>query len=449
MTAARTRSPRAVGYAGAAIMVVIVGVIFSGVFRRPFEPGTRTVHATFERAPQLRPGSQVRLDGHVEGRVAGMEAAGTGEDVRVTLEIEDDAGPLYKDARARLGFKTLLGGAFYVEIQRGTPGAGPLGDSVIPVRNTSVQAELEDVTGVVRGDAVSGLRILPGELATGLADADAAKEAFGTLTDVAPGATIALRALRGRDPGDDLPELVHATGQTVKALDSDTDRIRTLVAGAAQTVQVTSRRGADLRATLDAAPSATFDMTSTFARLDRTLGTARRLVRGLSPAAADVAPTLAALRPTLVQAGGLLRDARPLTRLLPGTVDTLIAASEDLRPLVEDVKPALERTDEKILPYLAREDPGTGKSTTIMIGGFLAGFGAGSAGQKDANGHFIRFPASVGATSAYLPCTSSLIDPDAASQLACDSFNDALTNYLNYLPKLGPTPAGMKGRGDR
>lgn len=441
------RSPRTVGLVTIVLGAIVTLVIFTGIFRGPLAPDSRTVFANFERAPQLRVGSQVRLEGNVEGKVASIEPGAGGREVRVEMEIEDDAGPIYKNATARLGFKTLLGGVFYIDVQRGTPGAGLLADSVIPLRNTTVQAEIEDVTTAIRGDAVRGLQTLPGELATGLSDGRSAGNAAKTLTEIAPEADTALRALRGRDAGDDLPELIQAAGQTVQALDSDNDRIKTLVEGAGQTLEVTNRRSAELRATIDAAPSATFDMTTTFRRLDSTLGNARKLVDKLEPAAADVAPTLAKLRPTLSDTAGLLRDARPLTRILPDTVENLVATASDLGPLVEDVKPGLERTDDVILPYLAKEDPGTGKSTTIMIGGFLAGFGAGSAGQKDTNGQFIRFPASVGASSVYLPCKSSLVDPDAAALLACDTFSDALANYLNYLPKLGPTPQTTKKGG--
>ncbi|WP_372787860.1 MlaD family protein [Paraconexibacter sp.] len=443
------QSTRTIGAITAILGLIVTAVIFSGVFRAPFAPGTRTVSANFERAPQLRTGSQVRLEGNVEGKVSAIEPGPTGREVRVEMKIENDAGPIYKDATARLGFKTLLGGVFYIDLQRGTAAAGPLADSVIPLRNTTVQSEIEDVTTAIRGDAVSGLRTLPGELATGLSDGDSARNAFGTLTEIAPNADRALNAVRGREAGDDLPQLIHAAGKTVAALDSDTDRMKTLVEGAALTLDTTNRRSAELAATLDAAPSATYDMTTTFARLDRTLGNARSLVRRLRPAAGDVAPTLARLRPTLVDTAGLLEDAQPLTRVLPATVRNLVEASSDLGPLVKDVGPALERVDKTILPYLHREDPGTGKSTTVMIGGFLAGFGAGSAGQKDANGQFIRFPASVGASSVYLPCKSSLTDPDAASLLACDRFSDALASYLNYLPKLGPTPQRTTKKGGR
>jgi hypothetical protein len=71
-----------------------------------------------------------------------------------------------------------------------------------------------------------------------------------------------------------------------------------------------------------------------------------------------------------------------------------------------------------------------------MIGATAAGFGGGSSGQLDENGRFIRFPASMGASSVYLPCTSSLIGSNSTSLFKCDAFNTALQNYLSYLPKL-------------
>jgi hypothetical protein len=115
--------------------------------------------------------------------------------------------------------------------------------------------------------------------------------------------------------------------------------------------------------------------------------------------------------------------------------------------LIEGVKPALSKVNDTVLPYLWHNDPGTGKSTTVMIGGFASGFG-GIAGQQDSNGHFIRFPASIGLTSVYVPCTSSIVDPTAPRLLACDSFSKALQTYLNYLPKInGLDTSGAPGSG--
>lgn len=433
-------SPSALGISTAIFGLVVIGVIFSGIFRKPFQPEARVVTVELQHAAQLRAGDQVRLDGNVEGKVKDI-TTGAGEVARVKLAVERDAGPIYDDARARLRFKTLLGGAFYVEIDRGTKDAGPLGDHVIPIDRTSVQVEIEDVTGILQGGALAGLRTLPGETATALSRSVPPAAALRTLSDIAPDAAMAVTAARGEHPGDDLPRLIRATAATVEAVDSDDDEIRTLVSGAAATLRATGRRAPEIRATIAAAPSVTRDLTTTLARLDTTLARTRGLVARLQAPAQQVAPTLNRLRPTLISAGTLLRDATPLVRLLPGTLDALAGASRQLVPLIDSVKPSLARFDDKVLPYLGREDPITGKSTTVMIGGFAAGFG-GVGTQQDANGHFVRFPAALGTSSAYLPCKSSLIDPSAASQLACDDFNAALTNYLKYLPELGPAKLG-------
>lgn len=424
------------GIVATVALLVFIAVVFSGVFRKPFEPDYRTVSAVFERAPQLRKGDQVRLEGNVEGKVSAVRPGPSGEQVEVRMHVERDAGPVYADARARLGFKTLLGGVFYVDLNRGTSGAGELGDRAIGIERTTVQHELEDLTTVFREGAVSGLRTLPGELATGLSDADVVADDLTTLGDIAPDTATGAIALRGQLKGYDLPRLVNATSRTLEALDTGNDDIRTLVAGAATTLRTVGRRDQELRESISSGPSVTRDLTGTFARLDGTLDRARGLVARLQGAAPDVAPTLAELRPTLPTLQTVLDDARPLVATLPGTLDTLAGAGRDVAAIVPRVRPALQRIDEQILPYLAREDEFTGKSTTVMIGGFLAGFG-GSAAQQDSNGHFIRFPASIGASSAYLPCSSNVIDPDAQSQLACDSFNEAVGNYLNYLPDTG------------
>lgn len=147
-----------------------------------------------------------------------------------------------------------------------------------------------------------------------------------------------------------------------------------------------------------------------------------------------MAPTLAQLRPALVSTNGLLVAAGPLARTLPPLLTRVRSTSATGVPLVTQLKPALRQLNTTILPYLGAKDPDTGYSTTVMIGATTAGFGGGSSGQLDENGRFIRFPASIGASSVYLPCTSRLIGTNSTSLLKCDDFNTALQNYLSYLP---------------
>jgi virulence factor Mce-like protein len=450
MTTGHVARLRLIGAAFIAVVLILTVAVFAGVHRKPFEPSTRKVVVEFEKAAQLHTGDQVRLEGDIDGKVEKVEPSPTPENARVTLRVDKDAGPIYADARARLREKTLLGGAFYVDIDRGTRGAGPLGSKIITTDRTSVQTEIEDITDVFREDAVSGLQTLPKEFGKALADPAPPAKVLSTVNDIAKDAGAAVYALRGRQPGKDLPRLVQSTSRAVKALDTPTDDLRTVVAGAAATLQTTGRRSAELRQTIAAGPGATYDMAHTLARLDGTLDVARGLIHRLDRSAPLVAPTFKELHPTLALADDTLRRNTPLIAEIGNTARAGGQLGTQLDPILTGAQPTFTRADKTILPYLARKDPVDGYSTTVMIGGFLAGFG-GVTTMQDQLGHYVRFPASFGgpnSPSLYLPCSSSLIDPNAASQLACDTLNTALKTYLSYFPP-GPSAKAAKGGRNR
>jgi len=445
MTASHETRLKLIGATFVLVVMVLTVVAFSGVFRKPFEADTHEVVVDFEHAAQLHAGDQVRLEGDVAGKVTKVEPSPVPEAARATLAVEKDAGEIYADARARLRMKTLLGGAFYVEIERGTPGTGKLGSTVIPTDRTSVQTEVEDITDVFREDAVTGLQTLPKEIATALSDPAPPATALKTVNAIAKDAGVAVYALRGTKPGDDLPRLVDSAAKAVAALDTPTDDIRTVVSGAAATLQTTGRRAAEIREAIQAGPGVTYDMANTLVRLDGTLDVARGLIRRLDRGVPLIAPTFKELRPTLPVADRTLRNATPLLREIGHTASAGGELGTQLTPVLKGILPSLKRLDRTILPYLGRKDPITGYSTTVMTGGFLSGFG-GVATMQDQLGHYVRFPASLGGSSLYLPCSSSLIDPTAASQLACDTLNTAIKNYMSYLP---PGPLGAKANTSR
>jgi hypothetical protein len=187
----------------------------------------------------------------------------------------------------------------------------------------------------------------------------------------------------------------------------------------------------------------------TVAALDHTLRLADPLVADLRRPAPQVAPTLRALRPTVVRADALLRRAEPLLHALRPATTALVTASRVSLPLVRELAPSLERLDRTILPYMAEVDPETQHSTSEMIGPTFTGLGSGAAGQQDVNGHFIRFPATSGSSPAYLPCQEYFGNPSAPKTVACKSLQDALNSYLSYNPFGGapgsePPPGGSK-----
>jgi len=405
----------------------------------------REVKIEFASADQLEPGDPVRVDGIEEGRVTSIEDVGGGRRALVTVDVAEDAGPLYRDARAEVRWKHLLGGAFYVKIDRGTPKAGELGGNVIPRDQTQVQVEVEDLTGVFQGRAQEGLLTLIDELGVTLEDDDALAGLLETVGDAAPDLERGLRAARGLRPERDLRDLLKGTTHAMRALDAPQDGLRTLVEGAAATLSTTAGRDDDLRATLTDGPGVTALVQTTLRRLDHTLAGADGLVADLREVAPDVAPTLASLRPTLERTTKLVDRARPLVRTLRPTVTSLANLGTRGVPLLDDVQPSIDRLEKEILPYLNEPDPDTGKPTSSMIGGTAAGFG-GSASQQDANGHFIRFPASVGLSSVNLPCTTSITDPYAGDLLACQSLDGWLASLLGYAPALDQLLTGAKGR---
>lgn len=444
MSAARRIADRA-GLAGLglATLVLAVGLIlglYMGFFQELLREEGRIVRAEFDATQQLRVGDPVRMNGRKEGRVVSIERTNGGRTALVEMELGDEAGTIYADARAELRMKNLLGG-FFVHLERGSPKAGELVDAVIPRSRTLTQPELDDLLTVLDDPALDGTKTMIRELRRTLDDRTSLAEALDAVADVSPNAAAGLAALRGHPAEQDLRRLVRSVGRTVSALDTPQADLRQLVGGAAATLRTTAARQAELRTFLSQGPALADSVRSTLARLDPTLARAENLVERLDRSVADVAPTLRKLRPTVSTTVALLGDARPLLRSLRPTVERLASAGRTGVPLLRDLDASLDRVDRVILPFLAEPDPETGKSTTVMIGGFAAGFG-GSAGQQDANGHFIRFPASAGDTSVHLPCRTALTDPSQEDLLVCQELGKALETYLNYVPPLAALLGG-------
>jgi len=439
MSALRNRFGDA-GLGAFALILSIVVMLFwyLGYAQNVLEGQGREVTAEFASTQQLQQGDLVKVDGRDEGRVRKIENLPGERGARVTFDVKDDAGPLYRDAEVQLRWKSLLGGSFYLEVDRGTSQAGSL-NGTIPREQTREQVEVDDITTIFQDGARTGLTELPDELSRALRDPGSLAGLLDQTQSDSPALARGLRGVRGRDQDVDLRNVITGTAATTSALDAPRDELRALVAGAAATLGTTAGRDDELRQTLQLGPAVTQDVRATLARLDDTLAGADGLVAKLQRSAGDLDPTLAALRPTLVSTAKLVERARPLVRALRPTARSLGVLGRSGKTVLDGLQPSLDRLDHKILPFMSRKDPGTGKPTSAMIGGTAAGFG-GAASQQDGNGHFIRFPASIGSENVYLPCKTALVDPTAKQLVACDAFEDAFQRYLQYVPKLSESP---------
>ncbi|MCW3010710.1 MAG: hypothetical protein JWO90_1114 [Solirubrobacterales bacterium] len=425
------------------VTMLLVGTVvlanFTGIGRKLLSGDeARTVTAMLANAQQLAVGNPVRVDGVDAGRVAKITAVDGGRWARVEMDVAEDAGPLYADAGANLRWRTVLGSSFFLDLDRGTAGRGEL-RGTIPAERTTNQVELEDVAGVFRKGARRGLQTLPGELGTALEDDTAVGNALESLARISPDTEKGIRGLRGTRPEIDLRRLVGSTADVVEVLGRSPAELRQVVAGAAATLETTGSRAAAIQSTLTKAPGVLQRTNLTLGQLDGTLALATPLVRDLRAPAGRVGPTLKALNPTVRGADTLLRTAVPLLEDLRPTVRSLARTATSGLPLLTELQPSIDRLQQTILPYLAEVDPGTGKSTTVMIGGTFAGLGSETAGQEDAQGHVLRFALTAGSAPLYLPCQTYVNNPDKAQVAQCQDLQRTVNSVFDYKP-LSPVP---------
>jgi phospholipid/cholesterol/gamma-HCH transport system substrate-binding protein len=412
----------------------VLGVLGGVIGPQMFGGGGRRVTAVFANAEQLIPGDEVRVQGVLEGSVTSIHLSPGGRTTTVVMSVPASAGPLYRDATATLAWKTILGGSFNVNLSRGNPSAGTLGSYTIPVSHTANQVELDDVLTVDNGGARTGLQRTFPALATALSNPKPPARLLGTLATVSPVLASGVGALRGEIQDSDLRSLVTGAASTVQALNAPDGELRGLVQGAAATVGVTAARAQDIEAALDEATPAMVQTKTTFAQLQTTFGLADPLLRTLSGSVGQVAPAIRALYPTVTGANTLLNTAVPLLHALPPTLKSLATTAHQGVPLLDTITPSLSRLESTILPYLNTVDPASGRTAAEMIGPTTEALGPDIAGQEDQNGHFIRFPATAGSSPLYLPCQIYAANPSSKQLLACESLQTALSSFLDYNP---------------
>jgi phospholipid/cholesterol/gamma-HCH transport system substrate-binding protein len=130
-------------------LLVILGTLFAFYLAAskhvPFIGGGHEVTLEFRSANQIAPNSPVRIAGVNVGKVKSIDQ-GPADTAAVTVSLDDDALPLHTDATARIRPRTFLEGAFFVDIQPGSPSAPDLPDGgTIPVGQTSDPVQLDQI----------------------------------------------------------------------------------------------------------------------------------------------------------------------------------------------------------------------------------------------------------------------------------------------------------------
>jgi phospholipid/cholesterol/gamma-HCH transport system substrate-binding protein len=374
--------------------------------------GGPIVRAEFSTADDVNTATPVRVGGVDVGHVQSIEP-GPGHSSIVAMQITTGGVVAKRDASAQVAWRTLLGGALYVDLAPGSPSTPPLGNRVIPLSRTGYQVTWDDYNSQFTPTA----RLQERNTIRGFAQTLASPRAEGhTVQMLGPDLAVVGRGvapLRGEDIGD-LRALVRSTAATMNALARNQGELGNLVYGADRTLAVTARERADLGQTLALTPPALSATTITMRRLNVTLDRLDPLAINLRPGVGALAPAMDALSPALTQADRTLSDARALLRTAPTTLRALRAMGLQGVPLIAGLTPTVARLNQQLLPFLSRTDPATRLRNYEAIGPFVSALDS-AAGEYEADGYFVHFMTGGGPDSVLLPCDTGL-DPTQHSR---------------------------------
>ncbi|UTI66732.1 MlaD family protein [Paraconexibacter antarcticus] len=441
-----TRLPpwRSLVLPGLFVLTCIVGGIFmwrSFGGDTPLQARGYRINVPLTDAPNLFPGSDVRIAGLSVGKITRVTRRGTTADAQ--LDIRPEFVPVRAGTRATLRSKSLLGEGF-LELTpprrktRAIPDGGALrAADIVPAQR------LDDVLGTFDPATRADLRAL----ARGLARATrgAGGDVNQTLGEAEP-ATAGLQMTLGvlDRQGTSLRQLVANSATVVSALGRHEGALRSAITGAGRVFAVTAARNRALRRTVRALPPFLVALRGTA----RTLGAANA---DLQPAASALAGVAPAVRPALLQLRAVAPEAR---RTLDAVAATLPAADRGLpalRRILGAAAPALDalhpvlREALPVLQLLAtvRDSAVTTFAGVSQIhnGTFLAEDGR---VQHYANGIITLWNESIGGWVRRLPSNrgNTYPKPGFLDKIATglESFDCRHVHNPNYLPPFGGTP---------
>ena len=329
-----------------ALVLIAIGSWFAFAKDVPFASGYR-IQAVFKNSNLVSERSPVRIAGVDVGEVVKVERYRDTDMALVTIEIGDGGRPIRTDATIKIRPRLFLEGNFYLDVQPGTPAGDEVPDGgLIPVAQTSVPVQLDQVLTALQADTRAGLQETLRGLGAGLGQPDgelSGGAALGRSLETAPEAlrdsAIATDALRGEAPHD-LSRLIGGLARTSGALARNEQQLGALISDFNTTMATMASRAPQLEQIVRLLGPTAANANRAFASLSGALPDTRAFAREVLPGVQELAPTIAAADPWLDQAtalfgpaelGGLLAELAPATRELAG----LEHGSLDLLPEFE------------------------------------------------------------------------------------------------------------------
>lgn len=306
---------------GVIVLAVVLGIFalaFTANRGLPFDQTTQ-VKAAFTNTDSLQTGDEVRRFSDRVGSVASIEY----RDGLAIVTMELDGEPeLYADASAAIWDFSALAQKF-VELDYGTPEAGPLGDEPIATERTVDSSDLYELLNVfdpaTRDAAASAVRALGGGAAGHGPDLHALVE---TAPDLLPDLGTVSAALASDQAN--LPAFLQNIDQVSSRFVGRRGDIEALIRGFGTTL--------DAIAVDDAQP-----LSATLQKLPSTLQNAETAFDALNAPLASTEAAFAALEPGFEGLGEATPDLRGFFRESQDPLDKVPGVSEDAEPAVEDL----------------------------------------------------------------------------------------------------------------
>jgi phospholipid/cholesterol/gamma-HCH transport system substrate-binding protein len=468
-------SPVAVGVLALIVLALVTYFGFSKDM--PFTHGFR-VKAVFESSNSIRPNSPVRIAGVNVGKVTGIDRQPGADASVVTMELQDRALPLHKDATAKIRPRIFLEGNFFVDLQPGTPAAPTIDDGdTLPVSQTAAPVQLDEVLTALQADTRADLQRTVKALATTLtfkpsraADRGADPSARGesaaeSLNDsirygarALRGTAVVTDAFQGTGPRD-LSRLIAGLNRTTEGLSRNEEQLKDLVTNLNTTLAATASEATALRASIRRLGPTLRTTDGALASLNAAFPSTRAFAREILPGVRETAATIDAAFPWIEQTRGLLGpdELQGLAReLSPATSDLaqVIDASVDLLPQADLVAKCLTRVvlptgDVKILDGpLSTGVENYKEFWYTMVG--LAGEGQ----NFDGNGQYVRFQPGGGDQTVSLGTASANVGQLFGNAIAKPlgtrprfpgrrpPYNPTTPCYTNRLPNLNGAATG-------
>jgi ABC-type transporter Mla subunit MlaD len=284
------------------------------------------------------PGSTtLRIAGVDVGTVTGSQLV-NGRPV-LTLSLESQYAPLYRDASVRIRPVTPLEDMYVDITSRGRKSAGALqGNEILPATQTASPVQISSVLDAFDADTRGRLTTLLDQLGAGLSDGGANLRA--SFEAIAPFLVVANRMSSAlAEQRAELAELVHNFAGLSEELASRDTQLSGFVRYADSTLGALAQNNAPFAATIADLPGTLASMSSAFARLRTAEGAVDPALRSLRPVASalpagldalsrfsqDATPAVTALRPAVHQ-------LRPLADVLKPTSGALAGAFTQLQP---------------------------------------------------------------------------------------------------------------------